>query len=29
MLKIFVSEFDSIQVNLNHVSALHRASEEV
>ncbi|XP_070690554.1 glycerol-3-phosphate acyltransferase 2, mitochondrial [Pempheris klunzingeri] len=28
MLKMFASVFDSIQVNLNHLSALHRASQE-
>ncbi|XP_029016740.1 glycerol-3-phosphate acyltransferase 2, mitochondrial [Betta splendens] len=28
MLKIFASMFDSIQVNLNHLSALHGASQE-
>lgn len=29
MLKMFASVFDSIQVNLNHLSALHRVSQEV
>ncbi|XP_068616937.1 glycerol-3-phosphate acyltransferase 2, mitochondrial [Brachionichthys hirsutus] len=28
MLKMFASIFDSIQVNLNHLPALHRASQE-
>uniref|UniRef100_A0A8C4IJZ4 Glycerol-3-phosphate acyltransferase 2, mitochondrial n=1 Tax=Dicentrarchus labrax TaxID=13489 RepID=A0A8C4IJZ4_DICLA len=29
MLKMFASMFDSIQINLNHLPALHRASQEV
>ncbi|XP_051279450.1 glycerol-3-phosphate acyltransferase 2, mitochondrial isoform X2 [Dicentrarchus labrax] len=28
MLKMFASMFDSIQINLNHLPALHRASQE-
>lgn len=29
MLKMFASVFGSIQVNLNHLPALHRATQEV
>lgn len=29
MLKMFASRFDSVQVNLSHLPALHRATQEV